>query len=109
MPSRFLAEIPDSLVDWRESGRRSLSPSFEKRSWDAPSKPRTEWTGAITREVRDNSGLELAIGDRIRHDDFGEGQVVAVAGDGAKRIAEVQFDEVGKKKLLIKIAPIAKV
>jgi DNA helicase-2/ATP-dependent DNA helicase PcrA len=108
MPSRFLAEIPDSLVDWRESGRRALSPSFEKRSWDAPSKPRTEWTGAITREVRDNSGLELVTGDRIRHDDFGEGRVIAVAGDGAKRIAEVQFDEVGKKKLLIKIAPITK-
>ena len=108
MPSRFLAEIPDTLVDWRESGRRALSPSFEKRSWDAPSKPRTEWTGAITREVRDNSGLELVTGDRIRHDDFGEGRVIAVAGDGAKRIAEVQFDEVGKKKLLIKIAPITK-
>jgi DNA helicase-2/ATP-dependent DNA helicase PcrA len=108
MPSRFLAEIPDSLVDWRESGRRSLSPSFEKRSWDAPSKPRTEWTGAITREVRDNSGLELVTGDRITHDDFGEGRVIAVTGEGAKRIAEVQFDEVGKKKLLIKIAPISK-
>jgi DNA helicase-2/ATP-dependent DNA helicase PcrA len=108
MPSRFLAEIPDTLVDWRESGRRSLSPSFEKRSWDAPSKPRTEWTGAITREVRDNTGLELAIGDRITHDDFGAGRVIAVTGEGTKRIAEVLFDEVGKKKLLIKIAPIAK-
>ena len=108
MPSRFLAEIPDSLVDWRESGRRSLSPSFETRSWNAPSKPRTEWTGAITREVRDNSGLELVTGDRITHDDFGEGRVIAVTGEGAKRIAEVLFDEVGKKKLLIKIAPIAK-
>jgi DNA helicase-2/ATP-dependent DNA helicase PcrA len=85
-----------------------LSPSFEKRSWDAPSKPRTEWTGAITREVRDNSGLELVPGDRITHDDFGAGRVMAVTGEGAKRIAEVQFDEVGKKKLLIKIAPIAK-
>jgi DNA helicase-2/ATP-dependent DNA helicase PcrA len=29
-------------------------------------------------------------------------------GEGAKRIAEVQFDLAGKKKLLIKIAPIAK-
>jgi DNA helicase-2/ATP-dependent DNA helicase PcrA len=108
MPSRFLAEIPNDLVDWRESGRRSLSPSFERRSWDAPAKPRTEWTGAITREVRDNSGMELATGDRIRHDDFGDGRVLGVTGDGAKRIAEVMFDGVGKKKLLIKIAPIEK-
>jgi DNA helicase-2/ATP-dependent DNA helicase PcrA len=34
--------------------------------------------------------------------------VIAVTGEGTKRIAEVLFDEVGKKKLLIKIAPIAK-
>jgi DNA helicase-2/ATP-dependent DNA helicase PcrA len=108
MPSRFLAEIPNDLVDWRESGRRALSPSFERRSWDAPAKPRTEWTGAITREVRDNSAMELATGDRIRHDDFGDGRVLGVTGDGAKRIAEVMFDGVGKKKLLIKIAPIEK-
>jgi DNA helicase-2/ATP-dependent DNA helicase PcrA len=64
--------------------------------------------GAITREVRDNSGLELAIGDRITHDDFGTGLVLGVNGEGAKRIAEVLFDAVGKKKLLIKIAPITK-
>ena len=108
MPSRFLAEIPNDLVDWRESGRRALSPSFERRSWDAPAKPRTEWTGAITREVRDNSAMELVTGDRIRHDDFGDGRVLGVTGDGAKRIAEVMFDGVGKKKLLIKIAPIEK-
>ncbi|RWR18965.1 hypothetical protein D8Y24_11125, partial [Agrococcus lahaulensis] len=57
-------------------------------------------------EVRDNSALELSPGDRIRHKDFGEGRVQAVSGAGAKRIAEVQFDQVGRKRLLIKIAPI---
>jgi len=59
--------------------------------------------------VRDNGDLVLVPGDRIRHDDFGEGRVLGVTGEGAKRIAEVQFDAAGKKKLLIKIAPIAKV
>ena len=59
--------------------------------------------------VRDNSDLELLAGDRIRHDDFGEGTVNAVTGQGAKRVAEVLFDDAGKKRLLIKIAPIAKV
>jgi DNA helicase-2/ATP-dependent DNA helicase PcrA len=108
MPSRFLSEIPNELIDWRESGRRAITPNFERRSWDAPSKPRTEWTGAITRDVRDNSDLELAVGDRISHDDFGTGRVLGVTGEGAKRIAEVQFDGAGKKKLLIKIAPIQK-
>ncbi|MCA1305565.1 UvrD-helicase domain-containing protein [Microbacterium esteraromaticum] len=62
----------------------------------------------VTGRVRDNGDLELAAGDRIRHDDFGEGRVEAVTGEGAKRIAHVRFDGAGQKKLLIKIAPITK-
>jgi len=58
--------------------------------------------------VRDNSALELASGDRVKHTDFGEGTVRAVLGSGTKRIAEVDFDEAGRKKLLIKIAPLEK-
>jgi DNA helicase-2/ATP-dependent DNA helicase PcrA len=108
-PSRFLDEIPPALVDWKESQRRSITPSFTTTSWNAPSKPKTEWTGALTREVRDNADLELVPGDAIRHDDFGTGRVLAVTGEGAKRIAEVQFEAAGKKKLLVKIAPISKV
>ncbi|WP_194420267.1 ATP-dependent helicase [Microbacterium abyssi] len=62
----------------------------------------------VTGKVRDNGDLELAQGDRIRHDDFGDGRVDAVTGEGAKRIAHVRFDSAGLKKLLIKIAPIEK-
>ncbi|MBW9094295.1 UvrD-helicase domain-containing protein [Microbacterium jejuense] len=62
----------------------------------------------IPAKVRDNGDLVLAPGDRIRHDDFGEGRVDAVTGEGAKRVAHVRFDSAGPKKLLIKIAPIEK-
>jgi DNA helicase-2/ATP-dependent DNA helicase PcrA len=108
MPSRFLDEIPAHLIEWKESGRRAIAPSFGSTSWNTPAKPRTEWTGTITRDVRDNGDLVLVPGDRIRHDDFGEGRVMSVTGEGAKRIAEVHFESAGKKKLLIKIAPILK-
>ena len=62
----------------------------------------------VTAKMRDNGDLELAAGDRIRHDDFGEGRVDTVTGEGAKRIAHVRFDTAGAKKLLIKVAPITK-
>jgi len=62
----------------------------------------------IPAKVRDNGDMELAPGDRIRHDDFGDGRVDAVTGEGAKRVAHVRFDKAGAKKLLIKIAPIEK-
>ncbi len=59
--------------------------------------------------MRDNGDMQLAPGDRIRHDDFGEGRVDAVTGEGAKRVAHVRFDKAGPKKLLVKIAPIEKI
>ena len=63
----------------------------------------------VPARVRDNGDLELAAGDRIRHDDFGEGRVDAVTGEGARRVAHIRFDTVGAKKILIKIAPIEKI
>ncbi|AYG02917.1 ATP-dependent helicase [Gryllotalpicola protaetiae] len=125
MPSRYLQEIPGELIDWRRSpgaanGRdgtmsRALNakrPGFGSDRAIATaaglSKPKTEWANKVTAQVRDNSGLELLPGDRVKHVDFGEGRVQEVTGEGAKRIAHVQFDSAGFKKLLIKIAPIEK-
>src|SRR5690554_4996115 len=71
-------------------------------------KPKTAWSNKVTSTVRDNGDLKLAVGDRIRHVDFGEGRVSAVTDNGAKSVAEVQFDTAGRKRLLVKIAPIEK-
>lgn len=76
---------------------------------NAASKPKTEWANRVTGTVRDNGDLTLAAGDRIRHIDFGDGRVSAVTGIGPKSVAEVQFDgPAGRKRLLVKIAPIEK-
>ncbi|HTL40817.1 MAG TPA: UvrD-helicase domain-containing protein [Pseudolysinimonas sp.] len=135
MPSRYLNEIPPELIDWRqspgdatsrggvrprslnaprgmvESGSRTarFSYSTSLRGADAlPPRVKTEWTSPVTNKVRDNGDLTLAEGDRIRHADFGEGRVTAVTGVGPKSVAEVQFESAGRKRLLIKIAPIEK-
>lgn len=128
MPSRYLQEIPQDLIDWRQSpgmatsrdGSRSRAlnarggSSWGSSSRDvaalppAPPRAKTQWTSAVTGTVRDNGDLTLAAGDRIKHTDFGEGRVTGVTGEGSKRVAEVQFDTAGRKRLLIKIAPIEK-
>ncbi|MGM1017406.1 MAG: ATP-dependent helicase [Actinomycetota bacterium] len=132
MPSRFLQEIPSELIDWRQSpGDVNSRGGTQSRALNArrpgggrddfgvrPLAPRDslkplstsmdKFTNRVTAKVRDNGDLELTAGDRIRHDDFGEGRVDAVTGEGAKRIAHVRFDTAGMKKLLIKIAPITK-
>ena len=122
-PSRFLEEIPAELIDWRTppsamrpSPQRALAGRWRDEPRESfvtgfrdpkplPKAPAKQFSNTIT-EVRDNSGLELEPGNRIRHKDFGEGRVQAVTGAGAKRIAEVLFDGAGRKRLLIKIAPI---
>lgn len=135
MPSRFLQEIPSELLNWRQSpgdvnsrggsqsralnARRTSGSGFGgsgKRYGDdlvplarrEPSANLERFANKIPAKVRDNGDMELAPGDRIRHDDFGEGRVDAVTGEGAKRVAHVRFDKAGPKKLLIKIAPIEK-
>src|SRR5690606_16379875 len=72
----------------------------------AAEKPKTEWANRVTGSVRDSGDLTLEVGERIRHVDFGDGSVTAVTGVGTKKIAEVQFDTAGRKRLLIKISPI---
>ncbi|MDQ4214334.1 ATP-dependent helicase [Microbacterium sp. ASV81] len=81
----------------RRDGLKPLSTAMDK------------FPNRVTAKVRDNGDLELNAGDRIRHDDFGEGKVEAITGEGAKRIAHVRFDAAGQKKLLVKIAPIEKI
>ncbi|MBP1239898.1 DNA helicase-2/ATP-dependent DNA helicase PcrA [Frigoribacterium sp. PvP120] len=83
--------------------------SYDRATAAAKTKPKTEWSNRVTGTVRDNGDLELEQGDRISHVDFGEGRVMAVTGVGARRIAEVLFDTAGRKKLLIKVAPIEKI
>ena len=135
MPSRFLQEIPNELLNWRQSpgdvnsrggtqsralnARRGSGTGFGgsgKRYGDdlvplsrrEPSGNLERFANRIPAKVRDNGDMELVPGDRIKHDDFGEGRVDAVTGEGAKRVAHVRFDKAGPKKLLIKISPIEK-
>lgn len=125
LPSRFLDEIPDGLVDWQGVktrvglGRGGASASRQigaggqsagaDRSGSASAKPKISWPGALTTEVRNNEGLVVVAGDRIRHSRFGEGTVRDTTGSGAKLVAEVEFDDGSRKKLLVKIAPIEKI
>jgi DNA helicase-2/ATP-dependent DNA helicase PcrA len=129
MPSRFLQEIPAELVHWRQSPgdvnsrggmqSRALNARRPGSAGGAPARrygddlvPKStsieRFANRIPAKVRDNGDMVLAAGDRIKHDDFGEGRVDAVTGEGAKRVAHVRFDSAGPKKLLIKIAPIEK-
>lgn len=46
----------------------------------------------------------LCVGAKVRHDRFGEGEVVAIEGDGGNAKATVAFTHFGQKQLLLKFA-----
>mgnify|MGYP003685071357 FL=1 len=104
MASMFLADIPQELVE-AEGTERSISSTASR-----PDRPSPSWKGAINTPsaLRDNKDLELAVGDKVNHDTFGNGQVITVSGTNPRQTAEVRFDSGVTKRLLVKMAPISK-
>jgi DNA helicase-2/ATP-dependent DNA helicase PcrA len=52
--------------------------------------------------------IHLDPGDRVTHDTFGMGTVVAVEGAGERAIASIDFRDNGVKRLLLRYAPVEK-
>ena len=100
-PSRFLDEIPEDVIEWRNQSRTSVSPSLVKRTRTATTPP-PRATG------KKSVAMELAVGERVSHDAFGLGTVVAVAGAGDKAEATINFGQYGEKRLLLRYAPVEK-
>ena len=55
-----------------------------------------------------SAGSAFQAGDRVRHDRFGEGLVVAIEGEGGNLKATVDFDNLGRKQLFLKFAKLTK-
>ncbi len=50
----------------------------------------------------------LTVGDRVTHDAYGLGTVVAVEGGGPNAVAKVDFGSEGTKRLLLRYSPVTK-
>jgi DNA helicase-2/ATP-dependent DNA helicase PcrA len=98
--SRFLSEIPEELLEWNEHAPAPSRSSIAKTSHFTPA-PRATGRKASTTMV-------LAIGDRVSHDTFGVGKVVAVVGEGDRAEATIDFGSLGEKRLLLRYAPVEK-
>ncbi len=117
--SRFLGEVPDDLVDWRRT-------EADQVHWQRPDLSRTTGLGQPTAAGRRNFSAaaaradaaakskparevpSLAPGDRVAHDTFGMGTVVAVEGVAEKSVASIDFGSEGVKRLLLRYAPVEK-
>lgn len=120
LPSRFLREIPGSLLhrigeqedEFSEERRRRIEDfgripetgAIEEDS-DTGDEPRIDYS--LSQEYSDDSGQEpLRIGTRVRHPKFGLGVVRRREGAGERVKLTVQFDRAGIKKLMARFAPL---
>ncbi len=120
--SRFLDELPVDLVDWRRTeaaqtrwGRQDLAGSSPAAGLATPTAAgRRNFSSAALRAdaaakskpAREIPSLEP--GDRVLHDSFGMGSVVAVEGAAEKTVASIDFGSEGVKRLLLRYAPVEK-
>ena len=100
LASRFLAEIPDEVIEWNERAPAPSRASILKTSHFTPA-PRATGRKA-------SSTMVLIVGDRVSHDTFGLGSVTAVIGEGDRAEATINFGSLGEKRLLLRYAPVEK-
>jgi DNA helicase-2/ATP-dependent DNA helicase PcrA len=118
--SRFLNELPVDLVDWKRTeaaqtmwarpdlsgGRTGLgSPTAAGRRNFSSAALRAD-AAAKAKPARDIPSLEP--GDRVQHDTFGLGTVVAIEGADERAVASIDFGSEGVKRLLLRYAPVEK-
>jgi DNA helicase-2/ATP-dependent DNA helicase PcrA len=91
--SRFIAEIPDELVE-------EIRPRVQV-SRPVHSSPRQRGRSG---SVAPGAELGVRLGQRVRHGKFGDGVILNCSGQGAHAQVEVNFESVGTKILVLAYA-----
>ncbi|HEX9852247.1 MAG TPA: DNA helicase II [Woeseiaceae bacterium] len=90
-PSRFIAEIPDELVE-------EIRPRVHiSRPVHTVTRPR----GRPSRGTSPGAELGIRLGQRVRHGKFGDGVILNCEGQGAHARVEVNFETAGTKWLVL--------
>lgn len=99
-------ETPKDRAEARRSKRLSERSAPTRLDGSAASSGSTVDAEALPEAVRG-----LKVGDQVRHDSYGTGDVVAIEGSGRSTVARVEFTIDGSrtvKRLMLRLAPIAK-
>ncbi len=127
-PSRFLEEIDSKFLDVHIpemspfSGppemnstirRRPASPQRrpQKREQfvNRPPKNLKKVDASTSFEGNFESLTDVSVGERVKHQRFGFGEIKEIEGSGPNKKALINFDNAGEKKLLLKFAKLEKI
>ncbi|MCM1106738.1 MAG: DNA helicase PcrA [Blautia sp.] len=114
--SRFVKEIPPELLtagpvemETEELQRGRPQEDTYRRAQNAFRRPPVYTKPQNQRDFGTGGSLSYAVGDRVRHMKFGDGQVTAVVSGGRDYEVTVDFDRVGTKKMFASFARLKKI
>ena len=90
----------------RSSGKLGRVESAKDRAKDRAKARRSQKLGAKAEPEAEESGIKL--GDKVRHDAYGVGTVIALEGSGKSTVAKVEFSDGVVKRLMLRYAPVVK-
>jgi DNA helicase-2/ATP-dependent DNA helicase PcrA len=105
--SRFLDEIPDQLIEWKRTAPDRSAPMAQttwRRSGGDSAQAGLAARGMRTTPFKgwqDTPSISLEVGDRVSHDKYGLGTVVAAEGAGPRATATIDFGTAGKIRLML--------
>ncbi len=115
--SRFLEEIPEELTekiednpfgaDFRQMRQRQVKQKPINYFVNETARPSPALTALKPKPQASEAGL--SVGDTVRHVTFGVGTIVSSRPMGGDILYEIDFEKVGKKKLMATYARLTKV
>lgn len=126
MPSRFLREIPSSVIDdqsvvarrsmgfttprtaYANASRNELGHSYHNKigSYTQSSSSAHKFGQAGNAAQKNN--IDFKVGDTVCHKSFGTGTVLTITPMGGDMLLEVAFDKAGTKKMMANYARLEK-
>jgi len=106
--SRFLDEIPSDLIEWRRTEPDRSAPTA-RSTWRRGGGQDSAQANIAARGMRttpfkgwqDTPSIKLDVGDRVSHDKYGLGTVVATDGAGPRATATIDFGSSGTVRLML--------
>ena len=104
LPSRFIDEIPEELVDGLRA-KRKVPDDIKRHVPQHMSVTSRPVTNPI---VRNEVIADWKVGDTAIHSKWGNGKVINVAGEGAGMKLTIEFPTQGVRVVMAKFAPVKK-
>ena len=126
MPSRFLREIPSSVIDdqsvvaRRSTGFTSAHSGFSSGARGGSSYTSSSKIGYARQSsnsahkfgqagnAAQKSNVDYKVGDTVSHKSFGTGTILTITPMGGDMLLEVAFDKAGTKKMMANYARLEK-